>query len=247
MSLDLHIKTINETTEINDAFDKFQSIMAQYGYTRVAYSLVTDHPSLGLQKQHGLISSYPSDWMKYYTEKQLMQRDPVVYGILNNRSPFYWDDLKSNENISDKDKEILFKGQEAGIKSGVGIPLFGLGGEIVGLGLASDVDNKSPDYEVVAQIFLLANIFHQKYRAMLTKPFVSKITQKEKDVLSWASESKTDDEIGTLMGISVNTVRYHWKNIFKKLEAYGRYVAISKAITMGLIEPRFVVTPYHSR
>lgn len=51
------IELINSAETREDAFQRFSSIMAGCGYERVAYSLITDHPSLSLPKQHGLATS----------------------------------------------------------------------------------------------------------------------------------------------------------------------------------------------
>ena len=73
------------------------------------------------------------------------------------------------------------------------------------------------------------------------------MTGREHDILCWAAEGKSNDEIGLILGISINTVRFHWKNIFDKLDANGRMYAVTKAIRLGLITPRLVHVPYSDR
>ena len=58
-NLEQYIEQINTSQNPEQAFERFCSIMRAHGYDRIAYSLVTDHPSLGLPKQHGLATSYP--------------------------------------------------------------------------------------------------------------------------------------------------------------------------------------------
>ena len=41
-----YIEKINSSKTPEEAFENFCSIMKEHGYDRVAYSLVTDHPSL---------------------------------------------------------------------------------------------------------------------------------------------------------------------------------------------------------
>lgn len=237
------IELINSAQTSEEAFQRFSSIMSGYGYERVAYSLITDHPSLALPKQHGLATSYPLHWMKYYQENQYLKRDPVVLGVLKSRTPFFWDDLKKDPDIPQSSFEILDQGSESGVKDGIAIPLFGHPGEIVGLGLARKDSEKGRDYEFMAHALLLSTFFHEKYRGLIESPIASKITAKERDVLSWAAEGKTDEEIATILNLSVYTVRWHWRKIFLKLEANGRLYCIAKAIMMGLVIPGYVGTP----
>jgi DNA-binding CsgD family transcriptional regulator len=73
------------------------------------------------------------------------------------------------------------------------------------------------------------------------------LTVREREILCWASEGKTDDEMAAILNISPNTIRFHWKKIFKKLEVYGRMYAVTKATRLQLITPALVRSPYQKR
>jgi LuxR family quorum-sensing system transcriptional regulator CciR len=49
------------------------------------------------------------------------------------------------------------------------------------------------------------------------------------------SEGKSKWEIGVILRVSENTVKYHVKSALKKLDAHNRVAAIVKAIRLGLI------------
>ena len=73
------------------------------------------------------------------------------------------------------------------------------------------------------------------------------LSTREHDILSWGAEGKTDPEIGIILSITVNTVRFHWKNIFRKLAANGRTYAITKALRQQIITPASVRNPCQNR
>jgi DNA-binding CsgD family transcriptional regulator len=73
------------------------------------------------------------------------------------------------------------------------------------------------------------------------------LNDREKEILQWASEGKSDDVIADILNISQNTVRFHWKNIFAKLNANGRVFAVTKALRMELIEPLLIRPSYQKR
>ena len=56
-----YIEKIKSSDTPENAFNSYCTIMKAYGYDRVVYSLLTDHPSLNLPRQHGFASSYPED------------------------------------------------------------------------------------------------------------------------------------------------------------------------------------------
>lgn len=76
-----------------------------------------------------------------------------------------------------------------------------------------------------------------KYPDYLVLPYVKEInlTNTEKDVLKLLNNGKSYDEIGDFYDISLNTVRYHIKNIYTKLDVNSANKAITKAKLMGIL------------
>lgn len=62
------------------------------------------------------------------------------------------------------------------------------------------------------------------------------IGPREVECLHWAARGKTNWEIGKILDISENTVRYHLKKAYKRLEANTRSRAVSRALRAGVIE-----------
>jgi len=56
-------------------------------------------------------------------------------------------------------------------------------------------------------------------------------------VLTWAAAGKTTSEIAAIMPISERTVVFHLSNARRKLGATNSRHAISKALSLGLIDP----------
>ena len=239
-----HINNINKADDIESAFDYFCNVMLQNGYDQVTYSLVTDHHSLGLPKMHGLVTSYPEDWMKHYVEKDYIEEDPVVLKVKQGGAPFFWDDLEKDRNTPQSAVDILNKAGDAGLKDGIAIPLFSTYGEVVGLGLARKDVEKTRDYQFLAAAQLLATHFHEKFRFLSAKDNPNNyqpLSDREADVLSWASEGKENADIAMILNISVDTVKAHLKRSYKKLGVNSRSYAITKALLLGLIRPHNIM------
>lgn len=240
-NLGFYIEKINGSQNPDEAFAILCEALNTQGYDRIAYTLCTDHPSLQLPKQHGLATSYPSDWMKYYVENDYINVDPVIRQLLASRKPFFWDDVTAHPDTAENAVKLMHEAADAKVKDGIGISLVGKPGEIVGVGIArSNKHDKSRDYESLANIYLLSVYFHETYRSMIEQPVKVEMTTREKEILSWAAEGKVDEDIGTILSISSNTVRFHWKNIFAKLQANGKVYAITKAIRLQIIFPNII-------
>ncbi|MGH6737040.1 MAG: helix-turn-helix transcriptional regulator [Methyloceanibacter sp.] len=56
---------------------------------------------------------------------------------------------------------------------------------------------------------------------------VGPLTNREAECLGWAAQGKTNCDIAAILGISENTVRYHFKNVLAKLGARTRVQAVA--------------------
>jgi DNA-binding NarL/FixJ family response regulator len=61
------------------------------------------------------------------------------------------------------------------------------------------------------------------------------LSDREKEVLNELSNGKTYQEIGDKLLISVDTVRHHIRNIYKKLQVHTQSEAVAKAIRKKII------------
>lgn len=61
------------------------------------------------------------------------------------------------------------------------------------------------------------------------------ITARERQILSWVREGKSNQEIGEQLGISALTVKNHVQKILRKLGAANRAQAVAKAMTLNLL------------
>ncbi|NMG42140.1 helix-turn-helix transcriptional regulator [Aromatoleum toluvorans] len=62
-----------------------------------------------------------------------------------------------------------------------------------------------------------------------------KLSMRERDVLQFLAQGMPNKRIATTMNVSIDTVKWHLKNIFSKLDAADRFQVIEKARLAGLI------------
>ena len=80
---------------------------------------------------------------------------------------------------------------------------------------------------------------HTEARARPRLPLAPQsLTRREVQCLRWAAVGKTDSEIGTILSLSVSTIRFHLRNAGAKLNATGRAQAIQIAAGLGYIGGR---------
>jgi len=145
--------------------------------------------------------------------------------------------------------QVMNEASESGIHDGLAFAMPGKFGEVTACGLArtdKDSFSKTNDYITMACIHLISVYFHDTFRQMHQAKEKEKInlTEREIEILLWAAEGKSDDLISEILNISSNTVRFHWKNIFTKLDAHGRVFSVIKALRMELIKPVTIRSNY---
>lgn len=246
--LETTIQRIQSATTVDAAFEAFKTYLGDLGYDNAVYTLLTDHPSIGKQALHGVATDYPEDWIRYYIEQGYQQIDPVCIYCLKRPVPFFWKDaVETLERDPHVDPTLLAhsslvmdQGAEAGIADGIGMSFVNQYGEIAGFGISRERVENSHDYHVLSTIYLAAALFHDKFLSLHSSIATPSLTEREKDILAWAAEGKSDWEIATILGIKHPTVRYHWSNIFKKLDATNRLLATAIAIQKKIVTPQSI-------
>lgn len=78
------------------------------------------------------------------------------------------------------------------------------------------------------------DFFQTKKPASIPKS-VYALTPREKEILSGLVEGHNFKSIADSLFISIETVRYHFRNIYKKLHVHSQSEAVAKAIKEGII------------
>jgi DNA-binding CsgD family transcriptional regulator len=242
-TVDDFIEQANRTQSTDDLSRLFRNAIGNLGFDRFCYSLFTDHPSLGVNAGHALAGNYPQDWMAHYLANGYDKKDPVLcYGGAIS-TPFTWDWLCQTRTLTPEQKKVMGEAEDAGLRDGAAIPIFGHSGEIAGLGVASTLGGVETDRVVLSKLRVLAIEFHHIYTELKRKDAAApdktvgqiRLTDREKEILLWVSAGKSDFVIADILGVSHSAIRFHMGNIFKKLNANERTLAAVKAIRQGLI------------
>ena len=100
---------------------------------------------------------------------------------------------------------------------------------------SSDIMSESYlKHEVGFQLEWIATAVHSAMQRA-KKQSVVMLSAREKEVLRWAGDGKTSDQISQILNLSVSTVNFHLRNAMLKLEAPNKTAAVVRAIFLGLL------------
>jgi len=232
------VEQSNAAQTRDEVFTLYMQILGKFGFDRAVYTFVTDIPSLNQKAGHGVQCNFPDNWMEYYNAKNYEKIDPVILQVLKSASTFTWKQLIDNKYFKKEQLSILEEGNEAGLHDGIGIPLYCAAGGLAGVGLASSIGGINPDKNMLSKIRLATEQFHLTYCSLVNSKQdnnLPTLTEKEIEVLKWLAIGKPAEEIAIIMNCKKVTAKFHITNIYTKLQANTRILAVTKAIRLGLV------------
>ncbi|MCL7929912.1 helix-turn-helix transcriptional regulator [Halomonas llamarensis] len=194
-----------------------------------------------------VVSNYPNEWVNQYSRDNLYRHDPVINFGMQRVAPYAWSEALNGTNNS-----VFNLSREFNIESGFSFPLHDPKSRFAALSICNrDQDpefanNVSRSMNTLMMLFLKS---HEALAKLIPSPnpvqeeisctndskVIFKLTEREIDVLSWASQGKTYSEVSIILGITVRTVKFHIENIINKLDVSNAKHAIYKAKHYGII------------
>lgn len=233
---------LDQQQEMADLKRFFQSAISALGFCSFdAYSIRVDTLDQPKQKGNFCVASYPMEYIRQYVLKGFAQQCPGLRKAGAARLPFDYLDFLNQEpkspsvawqralfGLSNVHHAWLVPLNSTNLLSGVTVYMQGNGEQ-----------DRARFYAQRDTIHVWATYF---FEALLTydpsalmadwlsdnPSGFDALSKREVDCLQFCASGKTNREIAALMKISENTVRFHMKNIFRKLNVNNRAHAISK-------------------
>lgn len=227
-TLDIIISSFSTASNRNEAFDVASSCANNIGFSNLIYAPVRNHPD---SKKNWSLTSYPQEWQRIYVEKGYLKTNPTRRKAALSSSPFTWSELESE--ISAKERSIFHDCRSTGMREGLVVPVHGPCGQAIAIGFATQhIDAVNPESKPILQLIALQ--LHHAFD--INNPYNPvHLTTREREVLMYIAEGTENQKIGAMLSISDNSVEWHLKNIYRKLEVRNRTAAVVKAIKLGLM------------
>lgn len=178
--------------------------------------------------------NYPDEWKAMYAAEEYFKVDPVIRFNFEHSRAHLWTeamDLYREEPYV----ELMNKASEFGLKYGVASGICRPGQKNTSIFSFSAGTNHFDDHHKDMLAILTPHIHQALIRVCNIKYTDRKpLSAREKEVLKWMKEGKTNWEVSVILGISERTVKFHVQNISYKLNAVNKSHAIAIAMDSGL-------------
>lgn len=236
---------------------KLQIVAENYGFSGFNF-LDIGNPQYDIPFYQGTSGK---SWEEDYKSNLFVRVDPCLSRARRTNTPFAWSEVPPVPRIGKRKPgglEVMEAAQDHGFTDGLVIPYHFV--DPVGRVYSSLVvffwKEKVPDFRAMmkenqTELHIIMVYWAQHAIDMVEEQFRQKptlinragendneylITDKEREVLSWAAMGKTNADTADIMKIATSTVDTHIKSVLKKLQAANKTHAVSKAIYLGLID-----------
>ncbi|MGB0697469.1 MAG: LuxR C-terminal-related transcriptional regulator [Rhodospirillaceae bacterium] len=247
------LNSILDCESVEDLEKLLPEIADEAGFIGITYADITRIP-LQSEVVPYFRTTVKKDFTAAYLDEGFAGVDPIVRQAAASSKPFHWKDCEGylkghvrNPGVKRKVTVLADLAQEFGYDDGYVIPCHSLSGAgHLDSGLFSFFGKiDSPRNPLAHSLRLTAMYYHEKISEKLREktglvlPVISEVdlTDREQEVLIWASRGKTNGEIGDILRITERTVKFHLAHAMEKLGVYNKVHAVALAMRLGLITP----------
>ncbi|MHA6494881.1 helix-turn-helix transcriptional regulator [Pseudomonas borbori] len=226
------IKASSDKEEVDQVVELAKSVIPFSSLVICLDNIATADPQTGRQL---LNYGYSAEWVELYFRKSFQLQDPILKLAQQESGAFSWA-LGYAQNVASK--EFLGLSQDFVGNNGIACAVSGRTRTSTTLISMTLPDHERAEDYVDALEYLaphLHEIFNRQGSLNRHSLMAPDISQRELEVLHWAKEGKSTWDISNILSISERTVKFHFGNIFRKLDVLNRSQAIAKAIHFGVI------------
>lgn len=232
----MELLDLEKTPGNGDSLQEFlRKVCDQFGFDHAAYA--GTNPISG--RIHGSVT-YPESWKLHYAENGFQNIDPTLRMAHRSIAPVDWRRLERDADFA----AVFRNARDFGISErGLTIPVRGPYGDIGMLSVTRDTNTREWDKLTAASIGELQSVAVHVHDIVMRSDELSHLlryptlSSREREILQWTAEGKTQQDVGDILGISHRTVEVHLRSAREKLYALTTPQAVARAIGLRLIYP----------
>lgn len=256
MKLDEAIADIEACGSVDELKSSMQRITESYGFASYNF-LDAGNPHVITPF---FLGTSGRQWETEYDDNRFVHVDPCVARARRTNTPFVWAEMilpEPRRGPKSAVQRLMEAAQDFGFREGLVVPCH-FRDQLGRMHSASSVfywkdsvqrfnfliSGKRSDLHLIMIYFIqrcidlisLDKSRSKELKAASQATLRLQLSDRERDVLSWAGRGKTNGEIAEILGLSEHTVDTHMKHAIHKLEVNNKTHAVAKCIMLGIID-----------
>lgn len=228
---------------IDVAMDMLQDSVAKLGFPTVDYAFVPKPrlPNGQWAPPPLKTRNFPNRWDVQWDRHRA--HDPYYHACFQGKLIVNWADVQRGNRLGPEEADCWNYLADKGLSRGLTVPIHMPSGSfafISAIGDISDDDWNDTVSQHQDDLFAVAHYFSNTVYIKFNRPIAGAhrgpLSPREAECLSWAAQGKTAEDIATILGLSIETVRIHLKRVCSRLNAVNRSHAVAKAVYLGFID-----------
>lgn len=191
--------------------------------------------SRSAQLSHVLLDSWPREWSHRYFSRGYLYRDPAIRLVRDGAPAFLWSELAAGDALTATESRIMSEATEFRLRDGLTTSMLTAERRPVGFSVAGERLELDPyerrtlelvcTFAVGCAIVLVEGVRGHDVQLM----------RRQLDVLRWAAEGLTFQQIADRLTISVHTADSHLRAVRERLGVTNTVQAVAEAFRLGMI------------
>lgn len=225
--------TLNSLSSSSEIFSKIEKHALELGFDCCAY--VFHHAIPVTKPRIAVETNYSMVWLEQYKRNGYLEIDPTILRARRSQFPLTW-----SESLFDSARPFWEEAKKHGLVFGWTKSMFDNCGSKGIFTLARSHEALNPKELDIKELRMkllsycahmaLSRVYHREMTVS-----TEKLSVREVEVLKWHADGKTAEEIGMILNISIDTVKFHTKNAVTKLGTSNKTAAVVRAAIMGLL------------
>jgi LuxR family quorum sensing-dependent transcriptional regulator len=178
---------------------------------------------------------WPLEWWRIYSERHYVHDDPMVRRLRQAVTPFEWSEVKFDAERYPRAAELMHLRSDFGFGNALVVPIPGKTGTLAGVSMGGERPEltqwNKPAIHIMA-LYAFQRLLDLRNGRGLAR---TALTNREREVLTWAAVGKSAWDIGEILSIAARTVNEHVQTSMTKLGAANRTHAVALALRDGII------------
>nr|GGH97274.1 LuxR family transcriptional regulator [Aquisalinus luteolus] len=236
--LERYLDALGGVDDVSELMGLFEDLHQVYGFASCVYAILRKEMQAMELGKALIYHNFPPEWLELYTQKNYFDIDPIVNQSPLQSKPFYWSDIGRLTTLSEEQKGYIRDFSRYGYKEGLAVPVFNAKGTIAYFGFGATTENFRLTEGKVLEMQVACQQTHLKYLEIggVLQPDFIVLSPREKEVLYWIAQGKSNSVIASILDISDHTVDTLVRRCFSKLGVTNRVSAALRGVGAGLIK-----------
>jgi len=179
-----------------------------------------------------MILHYPERWVRYFSDRQFYQNDPVFQRADRADEPFFWYDRTFLASLTPLQHDILAEARRLGLENGYTVPILVSDGVRASCSVVPDGPSVDPHSYLIVGTLARGMFAAARQVAVQRHPLFSSVqlSERERQCLKLVAHGMTDAMIAKRLNLAPSTVHNHLANIMECLGATKRIQALMLAL-----------------